>query len=114
TVARCWYFSFVQSSGAHPGLRPFPTRRSSDLSVGVQQLALQVEGAALGAVNGITYDGVADMGHVDPDLVGAAGLQAAFQEGEVADRKSTRLNSSHVKISYAVFCLKKKRRVFTA
>src|SRR5690606_40456241 len=27
-----------------------------------------------------------------------------------ADRKSTRLNSSHVKISYAVFCLKKKRK----
>src|SRR5690606_3462723 len=27
---------------------------------------------------------------------------------EVADRKSTRLNSSHVKISYAVFCLRKK------
>src|SRR5690606_41806723 len=27
-----------------------------------------------------------------------------------ADRKSTRLNSSHVKISYAVFCLKKKKR----
>src|SRR5690606_39690821 len=27
----------------------------------------------------------------------------------VRDRKSTRLNSSHVKISYAVFCLKKKR-----
>src|SRR3989442_5505775 len=26
------------------------------------------------------------------------------------DRKSTRLNSSHVRISYAVFCLKKKRR----
>src|SRR5690554_7121894 len=32
-------------------------------------------------------------------------------KGEVAfsDRKSTRLNSSHVRISYAVFCLKKKR-----
>src|SRR5215475_5784978 len=28
----------------------------------------------------------------------------------IADRKSTRLNSSHVKISYAVFCLKKKKR----
>src|SRR5690606_41633039 len=28
--------------------------------------------------------------------------------GNVRDRKSTRLNSSHVKISYAVFCLKKK------
>src|SRR5690606_42070028 len=29
---------------------------------------------------------------------------------ERADRKSTRLNSSHVKISYAVFCLKKKNK----
>src|SRR5690606_39671661 len=28
------------------------------------------------------------------------------------DRKSTRLNSSHVKISYAVFCLKKKRKKY--
>src|SRR5690606_40941573 len=28
-----------------------------------------------------------------------------------SDRKSTRLNSSHVKISYAVFCLKKKRKL---
>src|SRR5690606_40894450 len=28
----------------------------------------------------------------------------------LADRKSTRLNSSHVKISYAVFCLKKKNK----
>src|SRR2546430_10298101 len=30
------------------------------------------------------------------------------QEGTSADRKSTRLNSSHSQISYAVFCLKKK------
>src|SRR6266511_5972930 len=30
------------------------------------------------------------------------------------DRKSTRLNSSHVKISYAVFCLKKKKKKFTS
>src|SRR3989442_8680173 len=28
----------------------------------------------------------------------------------LADRKSTRLNSSHVRISYAVFCLKKKKK----
>src|SRR5436309_8919455 len=28
------------------------------------------------------------------------------------DRKSTRLNSSHVKISYAVFCLKKKKKIY--
>src|SRR5699024_11855253 len=31
--------------------------------------------------------------------------------GALLDRKSTRLNSSHVSISYAVFCLKKKTRV---
>src|SRR2546430_11014383 len=30
-------------------------------------------------------------------------------EGRVTDRKSTRLNSSHSQISYAVFCLKKKK-----
>src|SRR3712207_8264559 len=34
--------------------------------------------------------------------------QALFLH-EVADRKSTRLNSSHANISYAVFCLKKKK-----
>src|SRR5207302_5272085 len=31
----------------------------------------------------------------------------------ISDRKSTRLNSSHVKISYAVFCLKKKKNKTT-
>src|SRR5690606_40479604 len=35
-------------------------------------------------------------------------------EGIIQDRKSTRLNSSHVKISYAVFCLKKKRERMSA
>src|SRR5690606_39512061 len=39
-------------------------------------------------------DRAVDVGH---------GLQNAF--AQVTDRKSTRLNSSHVKISYAVFCL---------
>src|SRR2546428_1737389 len=32
---------------------------------------------------------------------------------DTTDRKSTRLNSSHDQISYAVFCLKKKKRTFT-
>src|SRR5256885_11846554 len=35
--------------------------------------------------------------------------QAAFARFEKLDRKSTRLNSSHLVISYAVFCLKKKK-----
>src|SRR5437868_11814620 len=33
--------------------------------------------------------------------------------GQAGDRKSTRLNSSHVSISYAVFCLKKKKKKLT-
>src|SRR5947199_3408575 len=39
----------------------------------------------------------------------AARRRAAAVCGRAADRKSTRLNSSHLGISYAVFCLKKKR-----
>src|SRR5690606_40718664 len=40
--------------------------------------------------------------------------QGAGDQGTLLDRKSTRLNSSHVKISYAVFCLKKKILLTTA
>src|SRR5690606_41860733 len=40
-------------------------------------------------------------------VFGCCGKERAADER--ADRKSTRLNSSHVKISYAVFCLKKKK-----
>src|SRR5688572_31035947 len=42
-----------------------------------------------------------------------ADLQAA-PSSQTADRKSTRLNSSHSQISYAVFCLKKKKKRQTA
>src|SRR3712207_8727598 len=42
------------------------------------------------------------------------GVEVALEQVEVdrerADRKSTRLNSSHANISYAVFCLKKKKK----
>src|SRR3712207_5745201 len=36
-------------------------------------------------------------------------IMAVYAPGAAADRKSTRLNSSHANISYAVFCLKKKK-----
>src|SRR6266498_2245824 len=44
------------------------------------------------------------------DRLGALGGRQPMRDGDrrPADRKSTRLNSSHVRISYAVFCLKKK------
>src|SRR3712207_7369801 len=47
--------------------------------------------------------GHAHEGHLDHRL-------AAAEEVEGVDRKSTRLNSSHANISYAVFCLKKKKK----
>src|SRR3989442_11149638 len=40
---------------------------------------------------------------------GALAIAVADQVLMLQDRKSTRLNSSHVRISYAVFCLKKKK-----
>src|SRR2546430_12587285 len=42
-------------------------------------------------------------------LSGADGADGGGQHGSRPDRKSTRLNSSHSQISYAVFCLKKKK-----
>src|SRR5690606_42135023 len=70
----------------------FPTRRSSDL---------YAEEAGLFEKHGL-----------DVELIGfdeENDVVRALISGDLEDRKSTRLNSSHVKISYAVFCLKKKK-----
>src|SRR2546430_12659546 len=57
----------------------------------------------------ITYEGGASGSNISKiqDNVAAFGKSVAPKEG---DRKSTRLNSSHSQISYAVFCLKKKKK----
>src|SRR2546430_17501578 len=47
--------------------------------------------------------------HRDADLHVGRGLRAVVWVDVIQDRKSTRLNSSHSQISYAVFCLKKKK-----
>src|SRR2546430_8311280 len=47
--------------------------------------------------------------HAGAPTAGRFGLRSFVQ----ADRKSTRLNSSHSQISYAVFCLKKKMNILT-
>src|SRR2546427_8267444 len=52
---------------------------------------------------GLTEAGIGSKGIV----ASSAALSVLLQEG---DRKSTRLNSSHSQISYAVFCLKKKKK----
>src|SRR5258708_28617689 len=43
-------------------------------------------------------------------IFGCDSVQNAVHRGKLLDRKSTRLNSSHQIISYAVFCLKKKKQ----
>src|SRR5438874_8812414 len=63
-----------------------------------------------GAFDGLDGDGVV----VDVERAGRLARRRADAAGHlrkvVGDRKSTRLNSSHVEISYAVFCLKKKKK----
>src|SRR3712207_6940852 len=52
---------------------------------------------------------------VDEDELMEIALEAGAEDIETTerDRKSTRLNSSHANISYAVFCLKKKKKTIT-
>src|SRR5699024_11987766 len=91
-------FFFFQSSATPRHLHSFPTRRSSDLA----RRAVDGLATVVGVDDLLTRD-VGDEGDlVEPGLVGDV--------ERLGDRKSTRLNSSHVSISYAVFCLKKKIR----
>src|SRR5699024_12391640 len=104
--------SLFSRSAPRRALPSFPTRRSSDLFIvpaegflprlaewarenGVVFIADEVQAGfcRTGKWFAVDHEGV------EPDLVTLA----------KGDRKSTRLNSSHVSISYAVFCLKKKK-----
>src|SRR5690625_6162783 len=73
---------FLILYAAHQGLHSFPTRRSSDL----KSARCPTGSGKLSIKEGAAYS----------------------EAATTTDRKSTRLNSSHVAISYAVFCLKKK------
>src|SRR3712207_7206902 len=57
--------------------------------------------------------GLVDEEQIERPSEGLAREQEAGASDEVVDRKSTRLNSSHANISYAVFCLKKKTTTST-
>src|SRR2546426_7210954 len=62
------------------------------------------------AVTGTLFVAVAEQIERAPAFVLLAGMAAIVLEAVAVDRKSTRLNSSHLVISYAVFCLKKKKK----
>src|SRR5437762_9446589 len=91
----------------HRELHSFPTRRSSDLG---DERAKQARGEhdAPCRAEGVSFH---------PRRVNSIGLPCGVERAAAShsstrrsDRKSTRLNSSHRCISYAVFCLKKKKK----
>src|SRR5205085_9016452 len=97
-------------SRARRDLHSFPTRRSSDLG---RLERGEVWVARKARVPRHRVDRIAPQ--VDDVRAGTADVQHVQWRGARArenaeDRKSTRLNSSHSQISYAVFCLKKKTR----
>src|SRR5687768_18135486 len=99
------YFFFYCYVG-HRDLHSFPTRRSSDL-VRSSGLARGHGGARRRGALGESTPQPRKRGR--PRRNDARHLAAGVL-GEGRDRKSTRLNSSHGYISYAVFCLKKKKQ----
>src|SRR3712207_8408974 len=71
---------------------------------------LQVRGV-LDAWSAGDLAAVPDLTKETPGATTAPNAQHAVRQAKRLDRKSTRLNSSHANISYAVFCLKKKKKV---
>src|SRR3712207_7384024 len=69
-------------------------------------------GRAIGSYQAVKHELVEVLRRLENarSLMYYTGWAAQDAPGEFADRKSTRLNSSHANISYAVFCLKKKTR----
>src|SRR5439155_25737361 len=84
-----FYLFFFYAAVNHRYLHSFPTRRSSDLKIPRFGRSLLENGRSGNRRFQIS--------------------QESTRFGVFEDRKSTRLNSSHVAISYAVFCLKKKK-----
>src|SRR5688572_32759575 len=88
-------------TGAARDLHSFPTRRSSDLQSRKKVLLGQ------GRYSTAIHSRVAGKSFFSGSMVTTYAPNAPMRR---LDRKSTRLNSSHSQISYAVFCLKKKNQ----
>src|SRR5207248_11000446 len=93
------FLTFSLYSSLHRrALHSFPTRRSSDL--GIARLKKQRKGSQF-------LHRIADSAFLLKEAMAHTHFTILLAQ---TDRKSTRLNSSHRTISYAVFCLKKKKK----
>src|SRR3712207_9009901 len=88
-------------TGEYAILRPGQTALICYIPI---MLTAVIEAAEAVSISSDMFDHAADL---SPDKDYRL-IQASI---EALDRKSTRLNSSHANISYAVFCLKKKKRI---
>src|SRR5690606_41772521 len=105
---------YVCDHGTHRDIHSFPTRRSSDLEH-VVQTGFYRANLDLAVIPVSAYNKEQQLlqqvsqqqgcGIVYVTLQKSAEQVASYLQQQNIDRKSTRLNSSHVKISYAVFCL---------
>src|SRR5438045_8187634 len=98
---------FLSLSIAHRSLLSFPTRRSSDLLHLVNWMEAYSQPAQKSP-----YELDDHEDQLNGEMAqGRPQNQHYLRSGSHrSDRKSTRLNSSHLGISYAVFCLKKKKQ----
>src|SRR5437762_9299206 len=90
----------------HRDLHPFPTRRSSDLLSNGGAFASDGFVAKYSSAGSAVW--AQSFGGASSDAGNAVAVDSLGYPTVTGDRKSTRLNSSHRCISYAVFCLKKK------
>src|SRR5699024_12713721 len=104
-------FHLASLSTSSPSyIHSFPTRRSSDLHRPLIAQLCELAGCQLPSMsnlNRIRSQHLVIRNH--PEYEDALQMDALLYNLAEQDRKSTRLNSSHVSISYAVFCLKKKK-----
>src|SRR5207253_4805212 len=109
-----FYTFSIYYSADHRHLHSFPTRRSSDLAERAKSLwSGEIDRHAVLEVREALEDGSGGAARFALDAADDVQHHGRAVRRLVArpvrDRKSTRLNSSHVAISYAVFCLKKKK-----
>src|SRR5207249_9908501 len=98
---------------SHRHLHSFPTRRSSDLDPGgTSNCTRYLLVPVIAPGSGRSGSGIVPvpLAATWPSRVSRTTKTMSAASCCESDRKSTRLNSSHVSISYAVFCLKKKKK----